>query len=791
MNPKQTSPPPVSGLSLGDIYYILFRRKWVILSVSLLGFIAAGVTYVEWRPNYQSVAQLYIGYDPDAQIPDTASPDLHPMIADRGATILGSELVIVQSFDLARSVAESIGPAKILGNTAGTNAADVDRAAGMIERNLLADVPKTTQIISLSFSHSNPEVVKPVLDLLITNYINKHADIHQRTALFDPYLHAQTDLRKMRLKATADQLAKAKSDGGVVDMAEEMRAFTSQEAAIKQENYMALAELDEALGRAEQLRSMIPPARSQAASTNAEPAASTDAGVPKVLPPSPAEQDAYTKARQRLADLQAKESKLESMYTTSNSQVKANLLDIEAAEAQKKALEEATPGLVLAATVGTESKAVSASGAPTAPSGLDPAAAYNDELTRIAGLSKKIARQTNVLELIRNRGASLVQMQANIHELERNMAIDEQELAQIERTTDEATMKDELGPNRISNISVTEQPTPPAREMKSFNKVIAGIAGGGVALGLGLAFLFEMVLDRSFKRPQEVVSKLGLPFFLSVPYLNGNGKLRLSKQGNEVKLLPAGAAASNGGGADAAPQSLVAPDGGSRGGAVAVSHEGPVAPGAERPALRPFHETLRDRLIAHFEMLNLTHKPKLVALTSCHPGAGVSTMSSGLASSLSETGDGNVLLVNMNSEEGEAHRFYKGKLNLGLDDLFEKEKADRERALVRDNLYVVKESSNRDTLPAILPKRFGHLVSKMKASDYDYIIFDMPPVSQISVTPRLARFMDMVLLVVESEKTDRDVAQRAASLLSESRANVGVVMNKNRSYVPRMLHQEL
>jgi len=90
----------------------------------------------------------------------------------------------------------------------------------------------------------------------------------------------------------------------------------------------------------------------------------------------------------------------------------------------------------------------------------------------------------------------------------------------------------------------------------------------------------------------------------------------------------------------------------------------------------------------------------------------------------------------------------------------------------------------------MLPKRFSHLVSKMKASDYDYIIFDMPPVTQISVTPRLARFMDMVLLVVESEKTNRDVAQRAAALLSESRANVGVVMNKNRSYVPKRLHQE-
>src|SRR5262249_55502718 len=79
-----------------------------------------------------------------------------------------------------------------------------------------------------------------------------------------------------------------------------------------------------------------------------------------------------------------------------------------------------------------------------------------------------------------------------------------------------------------------------------------------------------------------------------------------------------------------------------------------------RSILRPFHETLRDRLITYFEVRNLTHKPKLVALTSCADGSGVSTTAAGLAASLSETGDGNVLLVDMNSQQGEAHHFYKG-----------------------------------------------------------------------------------------------------------------------------------
>ena len=95
------------------------------------------------------------------------------------------------------------------------------------------------------------------------------------------------------------------------------------------------------------------------------------------------------------------------------------------------------------------------------------------------------------------------------------------------------------------------------------------------------------------------------------------------------------------------------------------------------------------------------------------------------------------------------------------------------------------------TLPHILPRRFTNLVPKLKMSDYDYIIFDMPAISQTSVTPKLARYMDMVLMVIESEKTNRDVVEQANSLLAESNVSVKAVLNKYRSYVPRWLHQEL
>src|SRR6185369_2977161 len=197
------------------------------------------------------------------------------------------------------------------------------------------------------------------------------------------------------------------------------------------------------------------------------------------------------------------------------------------------------------------------------------------------------------------------------------------------------------------------------------------------------------------------------------------------------------------------------------------------APWHAKFVLRPFCDALRDSLITFFEVNNLTHKPKLVAVTSCSPGAGVSTIAAGLAASLSETGEGNVLLVNMNQTDGAMHQFYRGNLTCDLDDALEAEK--RKDALVQDNLYVANETPNGDSLPVILPKRFKSLVPRLRASDYDYIIFDMPAVGQITPTQRLARFMDMVLMVVESEKTDRDMAKRVGAMLTDTKTHVGVV----------------
>jgi len=351
-----------------------------------------------------------------------------------------------------------------------------------------------------------------------------------------------------------------------------------------------------------------------------------------------------------------------------------------------------------------------------------------DLLTQSAlleGLQSKIKVLNSELDQIRAEQKNVDQMEDSITELQRQQQLDEANYRYYSTHLEAARIDEALGSGRAYNIAQIQTPTPPRIDWVKSAEMLGAIAVGGLALGLAWAFLIELYFDRTVRRPADIERDLRIPLFLSIPDFGRNGHDR-----------------------------------------------------------HIFHETLRDRLIGYFESKNLTHKPKLVAVTGIGPKAGVTSTAAGLAHCLSETGEGNVLLVDMTLGQGSAQQFYKGVAICGLDEVL----STRETAQIQSNLYVVGEEPNDDKLYRALPSRFNRLVPKLKASDFDYIIFDMPPVNQISITPRLAGFMDMVLLVIESEKTDRDLVRQAVTLLAESRAHVGAVLNKTRNYLPSASH---
>jgi uncharacterized protein involved in exopolysaccharide biosynthesis/Mrp family chromosome partitioning ATPase len=750
MNPKQT-PPPSPGITLGDVYYILFRHKWLILTLSLVAVVTAVSVRLFWPVPYQSEARVLIKYVKETKPPEQTAMDSQVTSPDtRGENIINSEVEILTSLDLANSVADSLTPAKILAKAGGgTNRS---RAASLIKENLIPEVGKRSDVIGLIFFHPDPGMVQPILGQIIDTYLKRHSEIHRPE--WNEFLTRETDEVKRKLDDTEAQLREAKSKANIISLEDSRKTIGDMMAKLQQGIYDAEAEY---AGYEQTIKEMsaLVPKPNPAGTTNAARAAGE-------VEPAPSDKvESYRSICEQLSHLLSQQQELLLKYTTNNSMVQSKHGEVARAEALKKQLEDKYPGL-------TAMKPVETKGAPAAAS-PDPTLALQEEMRKADALAAKITALTNQMAEVQANAALMERQEGPILQLQRDKELQATEFAYYSRRLEESRANEALGPGN-SNISVVETPTPPAQDTLKLTKVAAGILFGGLAFAFGLPFLIELYLDRSLKHPLEVQATLGLPFFISIPATNGTGRSHARKEEKKRALLPG--KTGEAGDAQAAP---------STGGALALwekSH-----------GLQPFYETLRDRVMTYFEMINLTHKPKLVAVTSCAAGAGVTSTAAGLASSLSETGDGNVLLVNMNVRDGEAHHFYKGKPACGLDEALEKEK--REGALVRDNLYVAKEQENDSKLPRILPKHFSHLLPKMKASDFDYIIFDMPPVSQISITPKLARFMDMVLLVVESEKTDRDVAKRVASMLSETKTNVGIVLNKNRSYLPRRLQQEI
>src|SRR5436309_3689692 len=348
-----------------------------------------------------------------------------------------------------------------------------------------------------------------------------------------------------------------------------------------------------------------------------------------------------------------------------------------------------------------------------------------------------------------------------MEELERKRELDEANYKYFAESLEKARVDEALDPSKMPNISAVQRPSPPVLETTTRFKKTLALAGGGLALGLAVALLRGLVLNQTVGRPLELETRLHIPLMLSIPYAN-------SRNGH-MALPPNGAPANPG--------------------ALAVRrHHAKLAPWESGHFMRPYCDAIRDRLGLYFELNNLTHKPKLVGVTSFSEAAGASTLAAGLAASLSETNDGKVLLVDVNLGPEQVHPFFKGKPAYPLTAAL---KPQTEIASASENLYLATVgSSTTGGLVQIGLKKFFDMMQNMKASDFDYIIFDMPPLHQPSLPWGMAAFLDKLLLVVEAEKNNRDVIQRGYRKLVAERDNVAVVVNKTRSYVPKSLDGE-
>lgn len=86
---------------------------------------------------------------------------------------------------------------------------------------------------------------------------------------------------------------------------------------------------------------------------------------------------------------------------------------------------------------------------------------------------------------------------------------------------------------------------------------------------------------------------------------------------------------------------------------------------------------------------------------------------------------------------------------------------------------------------------FTNLIDDLR-QQFDLIIFDSPSAIGSTDAIALAAASDGVVLVVEAEKTRRQVVQEIKTRMEKAGGNIlGVILNKRRNYIPRFIYRRL
>jgi len=299
---------------------------------------------------------------------------------------------------------------------------------------------------------------------------------------------------------------------------------------------------------------------------------------------------------------------------------------------------------------------------------------------------------------------------------------------------------------RATNIHIVDDalvPTLPVRPRKTLNLAVGLLVG--VILGVTLA-LVEEGLDTSIKNAEDAERLVPAPALAVVPA--------------DSSLKPP-SSRSQRNGRKAARDQLVA---------LAVS---------ERPhsVLAESFRSLRTSILQS----STVSRPQVLLVTSTQPGEGKTSTAINLALALAQRGE-RVLLIDGDLRKPEISSTLGLTNTKGLSKVLAK--ACRlgeaiERPSLSPNLWAL-PAGKRPQNPAELlsAPNMEQLLQELRRH-FDHLVIDSPPVLLVTDAAVLSKFVDGVLLVVESGVTSRNAVLRAYKTLETSGARIlGTVVNK-------------
>lgn len=170
---------------------------------------------------------------------------------------------------------------------------------------------------------------------------------------------------------------------------------------------------------------------------------------------------------------------------------------------------------------------------------------------------------------------------------------------------------------------------------------------------------------------------------------------------------------------------------------------------------------------------------RMLAVTSAVPGDGKTTFTANFAITLANAGN-KTLLIDADLRRGNVHGYFEQPLEGGLAEVLQGKlsikEATRETGI--NNLYFIR-AGERPSNPSelLIGPSTKELVKDLRA-EFDYVIFDCPPLTAIDDTFSVATFLDGLFFVVRAGRTSIRFARMGINTIHQRGAPIlGLIVN--------------
>jgi len=385
---------------------------------------------------------------------------------------------------------------------------------------------------------------------------------------------------------------------------------------------------------------------------------------------------------------------------------------------------------------------------------------------QMTGFEHREKLAASKLDEFKKAHPDILEKEVELVRLEREARIHEKTYMVLTEKYEETLLLKEVSSQEFSIVDSALAPRHPIKPNKM--RIITMGVVLGMILGVTVALFLEY-MDDSVRRSEDVERLLGLPIIGSIPKIHITNSRRLA--------LPA---------ADAeATQDLATFGAESRRSKKRKREyekrmqilQGRLVTnvGSKSPVTESYRSLWTNIQFGHLD------KPVDTALlTSPGPGEGKSLTTANLALTIAQSGM-KVLVVDTDLRRPTVHRLFGCPKTPGLSELMAGDLnnlKDFIRNTYADNLYVLTCGDPPPNPVGILGSDKMKQLIEMAKSQFDFVLFDSPPLIAMADASVLASELDTTLLVLHAGKTKQQIANQAREMLERLNINIfGVILN--------------